>query len=159
MIDYKLSWIFYFQYNHKNASATAFFSKKYQEEFSFDQPLYVFDQEKLKVFVHKYDYRKLGYFAENQLKGYFDTLLRFKIENQKGYLRTQAVCHPTKQGFSCMIFNERDVVKMQHQIGKTKIFPSASSMNIMNPDEIQEINQSTHISQIKRQIVDLLERN
>ena len=159
MIDYNLSWIFYFQYNHKNVSATAFFSKKYQDEFTLDYHMKTLNEDDLKVFIHKYDYRKLGYFAQHNMKNYFDTLLRFKIENQKGYLRTQAICHPTKHGFSCMIFKEKDVVKMQHQIGKTKIFPSTSSMKILDHDEIKALSESIQLSQIKRHIVDLLDRD
>jgi hypothetical protein len=158
MIDYNLSWIFYFQFNQKEASAKAFFSKNYQEKFTLSEQLYIFDQDKLKDFIHKYDYRKLSYFSSNQVKGYFDTLLRFKIEGQKGYLRTQSICHTTNQGFTCMVFQEKDLFKMQHMIGKLGIFPTSSTMVIAEDEVFQKEKLPIQMNQIKRQIVELLDR-
>jgi len=158
MIDYNLSWIFYFQYNQKNASAKAFFSKTYEKKFSLDKQLFTYDDEELKLFIHKYDYRKLAYFSNHEVKGYFDTKFRFSIEHQKGYLRTQAICQTTKEGFSCLLFNEKDLVKMQHFMGKHKVYPTSSSMSIVDLDTEKNESIPFPIHQVKRQIVELLDR-
>jgi len=158
MIDYNLSWIFYFQYNQKNASAKAFFSKTYEKRFSLDKQLFLYDDDELKSFIHKYDYRKLSYFSNADVKGYFDTKFRFSIHHHKGYIRTQAICQTTKEGFSCLLFNEKDLVKMQHFISKHGIYPTSSSMSIIDLEHVKEESIAIPIQQVKRQIVELLDR-
>ncbi|MDX9690932.1 MAG: hypothetical protein RBT45_00655 [Acholeplasmataceae bacterium] len=159
MLDYNLSWIFYFQFNQKEESAKAFFSKKYQEKYELPNQLYELDQEHLRAFVHKYDYRKLEYFSKNEVKGYFDTLLRFKISTQKGYLRTQAICHSTKEGFTCMLFHDKELMKLQHTIGKSGVYPTSSVMKIAADDELSLHKFPVQMNQIKKQIVELLDRD
>jgi hypothetical protein len=157
MQNYELQWLFHLKYNRKLKQASIKSSKHFQETEKLEKEL-VLDDEMIKQFLHKYDYRKFIYFSSKQIKGTFDTLLRFKIKDQKQYLRTHAVCVTTKDGFECLHFTELDVVKLTREIIKTGVYPLPSVMRIVDIDLIKELTSASYLQQISKQIIDLVDR-
>lgn len=158
MQRYELHWLFHLTYNKKTKEAIFKPSNYFKEIDSLVSESFVMDDQLIKHYIHKYDYRKLEYFSNMQMKGNFDTLLRFKTQDGKQYYRTQAVCHTTKDGFECLHFKEIEVFKLTRDIMKTGIYPLPSVMQIADYESLKEITNMTNAQQITKQIVDLVDR-
>jgi hypothetical protein len=158
MQHYELQWLFHLKYNQKLKQASIKSSKYFQEKENLPTDEFLLDDEMIKKFLHKYDYKKFIYFSSKQIKGVFDTLLRFKVNDHKQYLRTHAVCNTTKDGFECLHFTELDVVKLKREIIKTGVYPLPSVMHIIDFDAIKAYISATHAQQITKQIIFFIDR-
>ena len=102
-----MPWAFYMKYDTHQKQMTLELSHQMLSKLhvSFDE--LILENEDIKSFVHKYDYRKLEYFGHLKTDGPFDTTFRFKSFDGKSYLRTHAICQKSSEGFSCVLFEDQ----------------------------------------------------
>lgn len=131
-MTYTLSWLFYFDYHTKKRLSHIQFSSYAVKRFSLKQQILDADDDTLRQLVHRYDYRKIEYFAEELLET-FDTTIRFLVPNSKKMVRLKAVCKSHKDGFSCLMYDEYDLFKLQQKMNVQQIYPLLT--NIKNPDD------------------------
>lgn len=157
MIHYDLPWLFYFSYNNQNESVNIRYSSTYLEKHQ-DLPEHEYKTlEEITSWIHKYDLRKLSYFSNQEQLEFFDTVFRFNIKHKKKYLRAQSICKKTEEGFSCLAFDEFDVVMLKRKINQVKVYPTESTLNIhlSNDDSYEWANES---GQMISHVLDIVDR-
>jgi hypothetical protein len=116
-----------------------------------------FDQLTMSDFIHKYDYRKLSYFVTLNPNKTFDTLMRFKFEHQKGYIKTQAVCEITSKGFSCVHIEVLDIMKTKKKVNLDSHHSTGIKITLRD-DQILKEAATNKLSAYKNQLENILHR-
>jgi hypothetical protein len=137
MMQYQVPWIFHMSYDHKKRDMKIMFSNQFVLDNHIDSSTLTLDDDQIKSFIHKYDYRKLEYFVAQELPNPFDTLMRFSIPNQKTYIRTQAVCHVDRKVLMCVLFEEKDIFSLQKISDSQAIIDALSEL-----EKIESVSQA-----------------
>ena len=153
MMQYQVPWIFHLSYDHKKREMKIMFSNQFAQDNHMDSNAMSLDDDQIKSFIHKYDYRKLEYFVSQVLPNPFDTLMRFSIPNQKTYIRTQAVCHVEQKHLMCVLFDEKTIFTLQ------KISDSQATIDAQSDlEKIESANQATRFLKHLNQLIHRQER-
>jgi hypothetical protein len=153
MMQYQVPWIFHLSYDHKKREMNIMFSNQFAQDNHMDSNAMSLDDDQIKLFIHKYDYRKLEYFVSQVLPNPFDTLMRFSIPNQKTYIRTQAVCHVEQQHLMCVLFDEKTIFTLQKISDSQAIIDAQSDL-----EKIESANQATRFLKHLNQLIHRQER-
>ena len=147
MMQYQVPWIFHMCYDQKKREMKVLYSNQFANDNHINQNVMTLDDNQIKLFIHKYDYRKLDYFISQVLPNPFDTLLRFSIPNQKTYIRTQAVCHVEHQNLMCVLFEEKAIFTLQSISDSQAMIDAISEL-----EQIESANQASkclkHLNQL-----------
>jgi hypothetical protein len=138
MMQYQVPWIFHMSYDHKKRDMKIMFSNQFVLDNHIESSIMILDDDQIKRFIHKYDYRKLEYFVSQELPNPFDTFMRFSIPNQKTYIRTQAVCHLDRQLLRCVMFDEKTIFTLQNITDSQAIIDALPDL-----EKIESVNQTT----------------
>ena len=138
MMQYQVPWIFHMSYDHKKRDMKIMFSNQFVLDNHIDSSTLTLDDDQIKSFIHKYDYRKLEYFVSQELPNPFDTFMRFSIPNQKTYIRTQAVCHVDRKVLMCVLFEEKTIFTLQKISDSQAIIDALSEL-----EKIESVSQAT----------------
>jgi len=153
MMQYQVPWIFHLSYDHKKREMKIMFSNQFAQDNHMDSNTMSLDDDQIKLFIHKYDYRKLEYFVSQVLPNPFDTLMRFSIPSQKTYIRTQAVCHVEQQHLMCVLFDEKTIFTLQKISDSQAIIDAQSDL-----EKIESANQATRFLKHLNQLIHRQER-
>lgn len=153
MMQYQVPWIFHLSYNHSKREMTIMYSSKFALDNHMESTMMSLDDQQIKEFIHKYDYRKLDYFVSQVLPNPFDTLMRFTLPNQKTYIRTQAVCHVEHQHLLCVLFEEKTIFSLQKISDSQAIIDAQIEL-----EKIESINQASRFLKHLNQLIHRQER-
>ena len=153
---YQIPWLFHLIYEHDCQKMTIRLSALMQEKLNINQETLNFDCKGIISFIHKYDYRKLAYFTTHQEFNTFDTVMRFKFPNQKGYIKTQAICDVTSKGLSCVHVDEFELIKTRKKIEKNQ--ESKTVKIVWSEDQLLKMSQIKGLNKYKQQITEILHR-
>jgi len=153
MMQYQVPWIFHLSYNHKKREMKIMFSNQFVLDNHMDSNVMTLDDVQTKMFIHKYDYRKLEYFVSQELPNPFDTLMRFSIPKQKTYIRTQAVCHVEQQHLMCVLFDEKTIFTLQRITDSQVIIDAQTDL-----EKIESANQASRFLKHLNQLIHRQER-
>jgi hypothetical protein len=154
---YQIPWLFHLDYDHINQKMTIRLSLTMKNRMHLENSTLSFDRLTMSDFIHKYDYRKLSYFATLNPNKTFDTLMRFKFEHLKGYIKTQAVCEITSKGFSCVHIEVLDIMKTKKKVD-LDLYQSSGVKIILRDDQILKEAATNKINAYKNQIESILQR-
>lgn len=107
MQTFDIPWISYFIYDHTKDCLMIYLSDREKEKTPLLHDPITIEGDKIKEFIHKYDYRKLMYFSQHPLIQPFDTLLRMRWHTDMSFIRTQAICQSNPKGFNCVLVEDR----------------------------------------------------
>ncbi len=157
MTSFSMPWAFVMNYDHHKQTMNIQCSQSFQQLLEFNNEHVTLNSDDLIKCVHMYDYRKLSYFSNAELKSTFDTLIRIRLEPQGPYLRTIAVCNQTHAGFSCVHMMEVDVLKMRHTMHTSDPFASIH-LEMMDGDWIKTMQLQEQLPKFKVHLKDLMIR-
>lgn len=157
MTSFSMSWAFVMNYDHHKQTMNIQCSESFQVLLEFDALQVTLNHDDLMKCVHMYDYRKLSYFSNADLKSTFDTLIRIRLQPQGPYIRTIAVCNQTDSGFSCMHMIEAEVLKMRHTMHVTDPFANIH-LEMMDGDWIRTMNLQEQLPKFKTHLKALMDR-
>lgn len=158
-MEYQIPWVLHMNYDRKKREMTVIFSNHYAHTMQMDSTPFILNDNQIKEFVHKYDYRKLEYFTTASIDCPFDTLMRFKKPNQKDYIRTHAVCYLEHKNLYCIHFEEKDVFDFRRKAVKQEISEISSQIMIYATEEISKIESSYRLSRFTKQLNNLIFRD
>ncbi|MDY0075100.1 MAG: hypothetical protein WC992_01180 [Acholeplasmataceae bacterium] len=138
MNTYTIPWAFILKYNYPKQQLKLHSSTLNQASSSVFSQEMIWKDDKIRHQVHKYDYRKLIYFSQNPLIQPFDTMLRLKDDNQKSYVRTQAICKSHPQGFHCILVDDYEIhqLKPKWKIQDHVTFQDQAIFELMDEEEV-----------------------
>ncbi len=150
-----VTWDFYLIYNHHKGELFLFPSHACQSNHDAPSEI-ILNTAKMKLWIHKYDYRKFQYFAEQSLKQPFDTMLRLKCEKAKDYMRTQAICQSTPDGFHCVLIDDR----RYHELSKKMIQDKLKEDHLIWIDEQLSLYESSkYLRHLKQHLTKMVFRD
>ncbi len=149
-----VSWDFYLVYNHHKGEL--FLHPSHACQTNHDAPNeIILNSEQMRLWIHKYDYRKFQYFSEQSLKQPFDTMIRLRCEKTNDYIRTQAICQSTSDGFHCVLIDDR----RYHELSKKMIEHKVKESNLIWLDEqLSFYESSKSIRNIKQHLTRMIFR-
>lgn len=104
-------WVFYMSYDKQYDKLTFQRSKDSRTKtYALVKDALVADEKSL--FIHRYDCKKIAFFASLEQQA-FSTVFRLKAFGKPNYLRAHAFCHKTQEGFSCLLVDEYDLIKLK----------------------------------------------
>lgn len=133
---YFIKWSLIFCYNKKEQQVSLVFSRFFIEQNELEIKDITIRDKNLEDLVHKYDYRKLGYFTKDKKIKVFDTLIRLKIPSLNKVLRTKAICRGDSKGFECVNFEEVELVKLRKTVKEAASVEINISVKIKNTTEL-----------------------
>jgi hypothetical protein len=154
---YQIPWLFHLDYDHISQKITIRLSEVMRNKINTKSEKLLFSNSSIHEFIHKYDYRKLSYFVALNPSGTFDTLMRFKFQDQKGYIKTQAVCEMTPKGFSCVHIEVLDIIKTKKRV-YLDLYQSSGVKIILRDDQILKETVTNKLSAYKNQLENILQR-
>lgn len=157
-MEYQVPWILHMKYDRKKQEMTVIFSERYVKILQLESNMLTLNDEQIKEFIHKYDYRKLIYFTTETVSSPFDTLIRFKKPNEKSYIRTNAVCHIDRKNLLCVHFEEKDIFNLQHKMSEQHLMPMNIQVAIDQLDDIERIETNYQVSKFVKQLNSLISR-
>jgi hypothetical protein len=154
---YHIPWLFHLDYDHVNHKMTIRLSEVMRNKIHTTSETLFFSNSSIHEFIHKYDYRKLSYFVTLNPNKTFDTLMRFKFQDQKGYIKTQAVCEMTPRGFSCVHIEVLDIMKTKKRV-YLDLYQSSGVKIVLRDDQILKDASINKLSAYKNQLENILQR-
>lgn len=157
MNTYQIPWLFYMDYQHLNQKIEIKFSYELKQRLNFPYEIMHIEKDELTEVIHKYDFRKLAYFADLKAITSFDTLMRFKFNHQKGYIKTQAICEITPKGFSCVHIEVLDIIKTKKKV-YLDLFHTNDIKITLRDDQLLKEKSSRKLQNYKNQLQNILQR-
>ena len=149
-----IRWAFYLSYNHLLEELILHPSEICRQNYMTEHEIRL-NLDQMKLWIHKYDFRKFNYFAKQSFKQPFDTTIRIKCEQIKGYLRTQAICQTTPEGFKCVLIED----KLFHQLSKTWNLdkPNETKLSWYDP-QLYHFETMKHLNLMKKHLQQMMQR-
>jgi hypothetical protein len=149
-----ITWAFYLAYNHLKGELFLRSSNACQTDHETPSEINL-NLGQMKSIIHKYDFRKFQYFSERLFKEPFDTMLRLKCENTQEYIRTQAICESTSNGFHCVLIEDRRYHELSKKLASSKI--TEANFNWLD-ETLTHYESLKHLKTIKQHLTQMIMR-